>query len=125
MHENKQNAGKMSCQMSDIYVEVSRILRATAAIWGQIGSNQDFLERIWTERTMNFRQPDHSGMGRRTAKRAREGRKIIPASHDMYETKSLRGYSRHGRKILSDSIKSIYIIGGSRLQEKGGIKNEG
>ena len=65
VYENKQNAGKMSCQMSDIYVELAWILREIAAMWGHFGPNYGILEPLWPEGTMHFSQLEHAGRGRR------------------------------------------------------------
>jgi hypothetical protein len=35
-------------------------------MWGHFESNYDFLERLWAVQTMNFRQLEYSGKGRRS-----------------------------------------------------------
>ena len=59
MYESKQNADKMTCQLSDIHVELSRILRTLAAIGVQFGSNYRLLERLWSAPTPDFRRAEH------------------------------------------------------------------
>lgn len=41
MHENKQNAGKMSSLLSDIYVELTQILHETAGFWARFGGKSE------------------------------------------------------------------------------------
>ena len=59
MYEKKQNADKMTCPLSDIHVELSRILRTLAAIGVQFGSNYRLLERLGSAPTPDFRRAEH------------------------------------------------------------------